>query len=556
MKRALVLIALLMAAATHASQLSETGPLEPHAVPWQHLWDGVQPVDRGQSDGQSITLNTTEPDQALIGGGGTATPSESDDPAWQHPPRDWGDDILVDDFTYESSGRISVDNDQTTGDIYVCLLNRDATAEGDTAHVRRSTDGGASWSEFPLIRGTSGNGNLVDVQLLVGKGPGDTTWVYLFNASDGSAGLRVRMMTPNGSEFRWVTISPEATVVRIAVDRNTENPQHLFCFWEEADGDVRGMSSTDGGYTWGNATYVSGARRDLAFAAGGDGYGYVAYCSNTADSTYYRIGRFNNNLVSPDWVFNYVDSNYQRHFRTLSITADRTAPGASQTAVTLVTYRHDNNNIGPRYAYTANGGTSWTSTFWPVTNQGRETWLALHPRIRRSYDSPLFRAMVSMRETTTNWDTIVYAFTRATDPTTWEDRTQINDYRNTGEVPHDLSYSSETSGGFVAYRQYGMGTVWMDGWNFTGVAANPMPAQQRSVSAALGGEANLALAHRARVTAALYDQNGRKAAEIFSGTLEAGEHHLRAPDGLARGVYFLRVAIDGRNELAKLVRLQ
>lgn len=45
MKRALVLIALLMAAAIHASQLAETGPLEPQAIPWQHLWDGLQPVD-------------------------------------------------------------------------------------------------------------------------------------------------------------------------------------------------------------------------------------------------------------------------------------------------------------------------------------------------------------------------------------------------------------------------------------------------------------------------------------------------------------------------------
>ena len=81
--------------------------------------------------------------------------------------------------------------------------------------------------------------------------------------------------------------------------------------------------------------------------------------------------------------------------------------------------------------------------------------------------------------------------------------------------------------------------------------------QTRRVTSVLGGGANLTLATRARVTATLYDKNGRKAGELLNEMLDAGEHHLGLPQGgLARAVYFLRVAVDGKVETAKLVCLQ
>jgi hypothetical protein len=554
MRRA-VFLTLLLTAAVLAAGSVQTGPTERVIPTWQHVWDGLAPVDQGQSHGTSNVVKNTEPDWALQGSGGTKTPSEFDDPAWQRPPRDWGNDVLVGAPAYKNSGRISVDNDDATGDIFVCMLNRDAS-EADTAHIWRSTDGGVTWQQHWNIIGTSTVGDLNDAQILCGHGPGDTTWLYVVSASS-KLGLRIRRTTPDTSAFHWVTIDTTTTIVRVAMDRNIENPEHIFCFWEKSNGDIRAMSSTDAGATWANAVFVSAGRHGVSCAAGGDGYGYVAYM-DTTDSTYLQIGRFNNNLVSPTWVFNHVDSNYQRRFREVAIAADRTAPGDGQVAVALSTYRYTVlNNIGPRYAWTLNGGTSWSSSFWPVTNQNRPTWLAHFPRIRRSYDSPLFRAIVSMPETTTSWDTIVYAYAYASAPDTWVGRGELNDYRNTGEASHDLGYSSTCNGGFVTYRQYGASNVWFDGYDFTGVAASPTPVPSRCVTPVLGGGANLTLANRARVTATLYDQNGRKAGELFNGMLDAGEHRLNPPQGgLARGVYFLRVAVDGRVGTAKLVRLQ
>ena len=547
------ILTLLLTAAVLAASSVETGPTEQQVPPWQHLWDGLVPVDQGQSDGASNVIKSSEPNWALQGSGGAGTSSEFDDPNWRQPARDWGNDILVGAPGYESSGRISVDNDDETDDIYVCMLNRDGTT-ADTAHIWRSTDGGATWQRhWPIAGNSSAVGDLNDAQILCGHGPGDTTWLYIVSAAS-NAGLRIRRSTPDTSAFLWVTIDTTTTVVRVAIDRNIENPEHLFCVWTEADGDIRAMSSTNAGQTWGNADYVAAGRRGASFAAGGDGYGYVAYMDDT-DSTYYRVGRFTNNLISPGWSFETIDSVSTQRFREVAIAADRTAPGDSQVAIALAIQRYTGNgNIYPRYGWTFNGGTSWSANFWPVTNQSRETWQMHFPRIRRSYDSPLFRAIVSVPETTTSWDTIVYAFTRTDDPTNWEDRGEHNDYRNTGEVSHDIGHSGLTNGGFIAYRQYGSGNVWFDGYDFTGVATSPTPVQPRRMTTVFGGEARLTLPKRSRVTASVYDQDGRLVQRLIDGTLEAGGHRLN-PD-VTSGVCFLRVAVDGKVETAKLLRLQ
>jgi hypothetical protein len=534
-QKRLFLLLLFMAATLFATS-AETCPTGLQIPHWQHLWDGLAPLDPGLS---------RHPGRA-------GSPCGADDPGRQQPARDWGDDILVGEPSYHSSGRISVDNDDATGDIYVCMLHRDTSAE-DTAHMWRSTDGGRTWHQHTNIVSTNTVGNMVDAQIICAHGPGDTTWLCAAIALD-KAGLMFRRTTPDTTAFYWVTVDTTTTAVRVALDRNTENPEHLFVVWTEADGDIRAMSSTNAGATWGNASYVTSRRRDGSFAAGGDGYGYVAYM-DAEESTYVRVGRFDNNLVSPHWEFHTVDSVPDQRFREVAIAADRTVPGDSQVAIALTTSRVTaTDNIYPRYAWTLNGGASWSSSFWPVTDQPRATWDARMPRIRRSYDDALFRAIVSMPEATTAWDTIVYAYARASNPTNWLERGEYNDYCNTKEVSHDIGSSSQSNGGFIVYREYGTGKVWLDAYDFaTGMAAAPAPEQPHRVTTVLGGDVNLTLPTQSRVSAAAYDQSGRLARELFNGTMEAGEHRLDA--GPADGIRFLRVMVDGRAETVKLICL-
>ena len=551
MQKTLVL-ALLLAAAALASTPAETGPLEPQVPPWQHLLDGLVPADQGQNYGTSTAVNGPEPDPSLQGGGGSNAPSETDGQGWQRPALDWGDDILVAEPVREYNGRISLDNDNLTDDIYICIFNEDPTEE-DTGHIWLSTNGGATWQKHSRVRGTAVVGDLNDVQLLCGHGPGDTAWVYTV-VEQSILGLRIRRMSRDSSAFKWITIDTSTTVRRVALDRNTENPEHLFCAWERDNGYLYIMSSTDAGETWGNAQAITNDARGVSLAAAGDGVGYVAYMRNSSDSTYYVVARFENNLVTPNWEFDSVDMDANHRFRQLAIAAERTSPGNTQTVITLATYRrNDNNNIAPRYAWTTNGGGAWTSSWWPVVDV-RSTWLARFPRIRYSYDDDLFRGIVTMPETTADWDTLVYAYATAAHPDSWTGRTVINEHRATGEVWPDVGYCGLAGGGIVAYRENAARSVWFDGWDFTGIEAGPTPVQPSRMTTVFGGEANLTLPRRSHVSAAVYDQDGRLVRKLLNGTMEAGQHRL--DPGVTSGVCFLRVTVDGKTETAKLVRLQ
>lgn len=559
MSKTVMLLTLLVCISLVLAGEVETGPPPGQDNPWFHTFP-TTPAENGAQMGTATVVNTGETDFCKTSGS-PGTGHGEDDAMRVMPFMDWGTDVLVGmPLSLPTFGRLTTDVDEATGDIYVAVLDPN-TGVDDTVNVWRSTDGGRNWTEWSLIRGVPGNGNLVDCQVLVGRGPGDTTWVYLFNASD-TAGLRVRRMTPDLARFNWVTITPETSIVKVTVDRNTENPQHIFCCWQERDGDIRVMSSSNAGLTWANANYVATGRADPTIAAGGDGYGYIVY-RNEVDSTFYRVGRFTNNLVSPAWTFTRIDSASTNRFQRVSIAADRTTPGTSQRAVAFVTYRYTpNNNIGPRYSYTTDGGTSWTASFWPPTNQARATWDFRHPHIRRTYTSGVFRAVVTGMEPTTNFDTLFYAFCRPASPTTWESRATPNDYRATGEFGAGIDYSVDLAGGYVAYRQYGSRNIWIDGWNWTGVAEDVGPVAKASgatVATVFGRETgiNLSLPVAANVRATLYDGAGRLAGTVFDGRLDAGRHRLPIQAGrLAEGVYFLNLDLNGKSQTAKLVNVR
>lgn len=545
MKRTVLTIVALLVGMTLASVATEC-PTGQQDNPWFHQWEGLAPVDQGQNDGTSITTDNGQTDWVRCSG--TPGSQIQNDTPGQRSGRDWGDDILVGNSgSIPTLGRLTTDA-AANGDMYVGLLVPNAGVD-DTGLVWLSTDAGQTWSPGPVVVGNATSGGIVDYQILVGSD------VYYFVQYE-LYGLWVR-----ASGIGWVQISTDTTIRRISVDRNIESPEHVFVCWTESDGDIRMLTSNDGGSTWGNANWVSSGRRGASFAAGADGYGYVAYMDAT-DSTYYRVGRFTNNLISPAWSFVTLDTSSDARYREVSIAADRTTPGASQTALTLVTYQYvPNGNIGPRYAYTQDGGITYSASYWPPTNNVRTTWDSRHPVIRRSYDSDLFRALVTMVEPTTSWDTLVYAFSRGTSPSTWEDRNTPNDHQITGEYGAGVGYSSTVSGGYIVYREYALADVWSDGWNYTGTSEQPSSNVKSATAVPTfisdRDGVRLSLKSQSRVSATICDRTGRVIANVFNGTLSAGDHRLPVNSAnVSEGVYFLRLSINGQVETAKLVRVQ
>ncbi|MFO7651524.1 MAG: hypothetical protein R6X13_09335 [bacterium] len=500
--------------------------------------------------GTSTVLETGEVNQALIGPGSSHRAPGPDLPGTLEPFLDWGNDQLVDSLgDLPTWGKIVADV-APNGDIYLGVLDPDDGAVNDSIFFYRSTNGGMNWTYLNFIGGPSGD--IRDFTLRVG-GTSDTAQVYAFVVYDGAAGIYVRR-APNGiSPVQWTQIVAADSVLHVSADRNVETPQHLFCSYEYSSGGIKLVSSADRGSTWGNLRNVMSNSSRPSVAAGADGYVYITYVDRS-DSFHHRVGRYTNNLISPSFVFNWVDSTDDNRHRQVSIAAARTTPGGSQTAVILTTVRTTiNGNIYPRYSWTRDGGTSWSSSFWPPTNQTRTTWRMHGPDIRVAYLEPdYFRAIVSVPEV--SWDSIVYAFAGATSPNDWTGRGTHNDHRATGEFGATVGVSSQTGGGFIAYREWASSRIWFDGWDFTGVAELPNPARptDRVVMPLGGREVRLSLGSPARVRATVVDASGRTRSLIHDGALAAGDHRLGVP-ALARGVYFVNLDVAGARHQGKLI---
>lgn len=525
-------------------------------APMNPVIAGLEPAPGGPEAERSPVrfsrpANPGEVDWATVGPGGRQI-LEDEATIPLTPFIDWDNDVMIDELpVLPTGGKISADV-APNGDIYVAIW---APVTGqDTIYHYRSTDGGQTWDQFSRLRSAV---RYRDMVLRIGSDAGGD-WIYTFMVHQDAGGLYVRRLRPDLSDFNFIQIVGGDSIRRIAADRNVESPQHLFIAYETDIGSIRRASSSNEAMSWGNTGYVAAAAFRPAIAAGGDGYVYITYIYRS-DSTRYQVGRYTNNFISPGMVFNYVGTDPDNRFLEVSVAGARTAPGASQTAILLTTCKWaPNDNDRALYAYTTNGGVSWSHEPWPPTNIARETWRARGPYIRSSYYNPgdLFRGIVTMPEATTGFDSLVYAFSRPTSPSNWEQRDVHNDHRITGEFGGQTDASSRNAGAFIAYRQYGNRRIWFDGYNFTGVAegVKPVPVAE-PVRVPFGrNEVRLSLDRPAPVRVVVFDGAGREVGVVHDGTLAAGEHRLPVTAGApARGVYFVSVDIAGRRQTGKLV---
>ncbi len=560
MRAKTVLVLAVVAAALALAVPPITEPAAQQQNPWFEQDCSGPDETRLGPYGNVTRLQTEAADQSLVSG----TPGERmqrDRGLGLAPFPDWGWDRLVgnlvDDPTF---GRLSTD-EAPNGDLWAGILDPDDGPDNDSVFVYRSTDGGYNWT-FEYHLSSVSNHDIRDYCLRVGS-DANGIWVYDFVAYGGT-GLYVRRRRPDGGGSSWIQIQPGDTFAGIGADRNIEDPQHLFILYETTGGKIKRMSSSDSAETWGNFGNVHTGGAGPTCHAGGDGYVYLGF--HHSDSSIIWLGRYTNNMISPGYTWSQLDTTNNLGCWNVSVAGARTSPGASQTAVAMWSRENNNNNIPPYYAYTTNGGVGWTFSFWPVTNQARSTWDARYPYIRNSYVDPseLFRAVVTMHEPTTSWDTVVYAWTRPTDPTTWEGRDTPNNHRQTGEFGAKVDRSDELQGGYIVYRHYAETEVYADGWNFpSGLAEGeePTPGERNVVRVAtlLGRDAgiSLSLARSARVTARLRDGTGRVIQHVHDGFLDSGRHRLPIDTRkLSAGIYFLELELDGERQTAKLIRLQ
>jgi hypothetical protein len=457
----------------------------------------------------------------------------------------WGNDVLIMSHGMPTWGKLSTDQDEQNGDMYASLLVPH-TGVDDTVYTYRSTNGGLTWEWFTTQTGNSGTGGIRDHEILIGHEAGET-WIYsfcLYEESGSSGGLWVLRMHPDSSSVQWTQIVVAGdTLDNFSVDRNIENPQHIFIGWQTTTENIDMESSSDYTQTWGNHRNVSSNSRNVSVCAGGDGYVYITY--QNGDTTDIQVGRYTNNLISPSFNFELIQSNIYGNFNP-SVAAGRTTPGSSQVAWVLYRQMNSIGNASIRYSHTTDGGASWAAgTPWPVTNIGHTTWDMKHPYARMSYNSPGLRAVATIPET--GDDSLVYAYSTSADPTNWVNRGVHNDHSMTGEFGGRVEYSSDCSGGYLVYRQYGSANAWCDAYDFTGIAEDVGKLSGNLFSLVPNpskGNAKLSyiVKTKGNVNISVFDAAGRSVSTLVNETKPAGEYTFTLNNqNLAAGIYFIRV---------------
>ncbi|NIA23545.1 MAG: hypothetical protein GWP03_05250 [Proteobacteria bacterium] len=95
--------------------------------------------------GNVIQSNLSFDNSTVVPGSGNIAPNY-DNPTYVEGNR-WSDDILVMSNGIPTLGVLSTDVDETSGDIYVSLLDPNS-GQNDTVYTYRSQDGGRTWSPF------------------------------------------------------------------------------------------------------------------------------------------------------------------------------------------------------------------------------------------------------------------------------------------------------------------------------------------------------------------------------------------------------------------------
>jgi hypothetical protein len=463
----------------------------------------------------------------------------------------WGEDFLVYSGGLKSPSPFGAERmiayDQTHDGVLFAAF---VVSHGDTMRIYRSTDRGATWSNW---NGVVHAGNtLSSPELVVAEG--DSSFVFLFFRTSANNGdiYCARFGLSGGVNIFSVKVDSD-TIVNVAACKDNGNPYYLYVTYEYHDGyyNVRLCRSTDYGRTWSSPSgFVDDTRVPPKpdVAVGYQNRVYVSYLDkrlSSVDSAAFRVKRSINR--GDTWE-------QSRQVGTPVVRVFDAVIGANNNRPTiwLVHVRDmepfNGKGLGVFYYYTTND-TNWY--------YGGDDGIG-------HADTDNDEQMPSIA---THWyhgsPTVCYAivpseslmFTWCSQDTNWITPIKVNNNRHTGNFAPAAGWKNIGSSSFstVLYAGVGPTNLWFDSWDNTGVeevtpvqsrpqvVVKPNPAS-RSTMVSWSVPANRT------VELLIHDVAGREVARF-----RGGQAAVWNCAGVPAGVYLYRLSLDGKNETGTIV---
>ncbi len=362
----------------------------------------------------------------------------------------WGTDLNVREG-YWSLIDMAVDVDDNDNIYVAILVNHAQPAENDTIEVWRSPDGGLSWEHIYSLYEPGIDGGMEEIDMVVGGG--SNPYIYTFikydNAgADADEGIWMNRRRGDGTGNLWKRITSDSTDEKLTASINSS--EYLMIGYRENGEDIFIQYSSDSGETW-SSDYVSTGIRDWPSVwITDDTVGLIAY---TVDDTVIRVGKYYDNFNNFDFYNIYPNA---ANLVNTSISGDN----SGNYIVVWSNYHSSTDVWDVHYAYTTDAGANWQTGPFPPMNFPYGSRDALYPYVKYSGS---YRFVVTL---TGSFDSLYYAYSSSVDG--WNQSTVVNDYNATTMFGARVDRTTYTSGGFVVYREYGSGNVWIDGFNYTG----------------------------------------------------------------------------------------
>jgi hypothetical protein len=470
----------------------------------------------------------------------------------------WGEDVMITDGR---SFDISMDINRS-GDIYIAVNGRkDGSSPKDSVFVYKSTDGGATWTEWGFIWLIAGTLEFEQIELMCFDHPsGSEAYILLFYRFDNGR-LRVgrRDMDTPGA-WSYYTIVSEG-VIDFAVDRNYSISNYrAICVYDSSNRIYSTRSEPSSyGTVWQDKVHINGlVGKDVDFAYGWNGAVYTTFNGFNTGNLYVIE---NINYADPSsWGSQYtVAQGSVDTTRHAEIIASREDDPNNKVIVVF-----EKREVGPSWdLYDATRDNNvWTAyNTWVVPNENKYPSISVEYSVSPAQD---FKGAF-VQSPVGNLPPRIIKY-KGYSGTTWSESLQMSDAGNdpTGlQKPEVGSLSGSVT--IIAYAGSNYSGVYFDreDWvNDVQLADNKTP-DSYSLSQNYPNPFNpsttikYSVPDLSNVSLKIYNLVGQEVAELVNKELQSGNYEVTFDAvNLPSGVYFYRLQAGNFVDTKKMLLLR
>ena len=462
----------------------------------------------------------------------------------------WYDDVLI---FFGNPQSMDWDIDDQSGYLYAIIDNYAGTSGPDSACIFRSTNNGATWSQWYLL--TNMNGQLENAKIRLARDGNGDTWVCaaaIWVETNGDRDLFLRRVDPSQTTFLW--------------------EQYTGSEVEEFD-----MDADIGNGAWLYITYIPkgtddiwAARNDLS----GTGWSSPLHIYDDAQTDPEPvIAAGDNGVVSVGFIDGRLQANEELRVKR-STDYGATWQQSEQVGVNSGLYDLSDIDI----AHARNNSAWFFACYYVVSNNNIGAYVSTDAGVNWSYEGVISGSgdnyFTSARATKdagsltiayyqADNDSTMFTWASPTTPTNFYSPVNISDFRTTGTVPPVAGWINRNGTNYSAimYATWGPDSVMFDWYsNSVGIEEQPVVNVEKTTLMQVTTQENnfsvsYSVINPGNVRISVYDLTGRQITQLVNQYQNTGFYTVKyTPE--TPGIYYISLISEDGQQTVKSTILQ